>query len=77
MCKNGKGFFIRINLGIATAKRCVFAASIRATTTWGGLIYGTVAPTGSGYTKIYSNRYAFAALTTNGSIKAWGDWDCF
>jgi hypothetical protein len=44
-------------------------------TTWGGLIYGTVAPTGSGYTKIYSNRYAFAALTTNGSIKAWGDWD--
>jgi hypothetical protein len=22
MCKNGKGFFIRINLGIATAKRC-------------------------------------------------------
>jgi hypothetical protein len=26
----------------------------------------------SGYTKIYSNRYAFAALTTNGSIKAWG-----
>ncbi|VVM24287.1 hypothetical protein BSPWISOXPB_5012 [uncultured Gammaproteobacteria bacterium] len=44
-------------------------------TTWGGLIYGTVVPTGSGYTKIYSNRYAFAALTTNGSIKAWGDWD--
>jgi hypothetical protein len=34
-----------------------------------------VAPTGNGYTKIYSNRYAFAALTTNGSIKAWGDWD--
>jgi hypothetical protein len=59
VCKNGKGIFIRINLGIATAKR----------------IYGTVAPTGSGYTKIYSNRYAFAALTTNGSIKAWGDWD--
>jgi hypothetical protein len=24
-------------------------------TTWGGLIYGTVVPTGSGYTKIYSN----------------------
>jgi hypothetical protein len=27
---------------------------------------------GSGYTKIYSNRKAFATLKPNGSIKAWG-----
>ncbi len=33
---------------------------------------GTGAPTGSGYTKIYSNRYAFAALKIDGSITAWG-----
>jgi hypothetical protein len=26
----------------------------------------------SGYTKIYSNGYAFAALKANGSITAWG-----
>jgi hypothetical protein len=26
----------------------------------------------SGYTKIYSNGYAFAALKANGSIAAWG-----
>jgi hypothetical protein len=28
-----------------------------------------------GYTKIYSNPYAFAALKADGSIKAWGDFD--
>jgi hypothetical protein len=33
----------------------------------------TGAPTDSGYTKIYSNAYAFAALKADGSIKAWGD----
>jgi hypothetical protein len=33
---------------------------------------GTFLPPGSGYTKIYSNRKAFAALTRNGSIKTWG-----
>jgi hypothetical protein len=33
---------------------------------------GKGAPSGSGYTKIYSNRRAFAALTRNGSIKVWG-----
>jgi hypothetical protein len=33
---------------------------------------GKGAPSGSGYTKIYSNRRAFAALTHNGSIKVWG-----
>ncbi len=34
---------------------------------------GTSAPTDSGYTKIYSTWNAFAALKTDGSIKAWGD----
>jgi alpha-tubulin suppressor-like RCC1 family protein len=33
---------------------------------------GMGAPSGSGYTKIYSNGYAFAALKANGSITAWG-----
>jgi hypothetical protein len=28
---------------------------------------------GSGYTKIYSNKLAFAALKADGSITAWGD----
>jgi hypothetical protein len=28
--------------------------------------------TGTGYTKIYSNHYAFAALKADGSITAWG-----
>jgi hypothetical protein len=36
---------------------------------------GRDAPTGKGYTKIYSTDYAFAALKANGSIKAWGDPD--
>jgi hypothetical protein len=31
------------------------------------------APSGSGYTKIYSTRHAFAALKADGSITAWGD----
>jgi hypothetical protein len=30
------------------------------------------APSGSGYTKIYSTGYAFAALKADGSNKAWG-----
>jgi hypothetical protein len=30
---------------------------------------------GKGYTKIYSNDYAFAALKADGSIKAWGSSD--
>jgi hypothetical protein len=29
-------------------------------------------PSGSGYTKIYSNGHAFAALKADGSITAWG-----
>jgi hypothetical protein len=33
---------------------------------------GTGAPSGSGYTKIYSNWGAFAALKADGSITAWG-----
>jgi alpha-tubulin suppressor-like RCC1 family protein len=39
---------------------------------WGG----TGAPSGSGYTKIYSTQYAFATLKANGSIATWGssDW---
>ncbi|CAC9431985.1 hypothetical protein BPUTSESOX_1040, partial [uncultured Gammaproteobacteria bacterium] len=36
---------------------------------------GADAPAGKGYTKIYSNSYAFAALKADGSIKAWGDSD--
>jgi hypothetical protein len=37
---------------------------------WGSPYFGgTGAPTDSGYTKIYSNAYAFAALKANGSIK--------
>jgi hypothetical protein len=43
-------------------------------TAWGSPYFGgTGAPTDSGYTKIYSNAYAFAALKADGSIKAWGD----
>jgi hypothetical protein len=30
-------------------------------------------PAGNGYTKIYSNASAFAALKADGSIKAWSD----
>jgi hypothetical protein len=33
------------------------------------------APTDKGYTKIYSNTYAFAALGADGSIATWGDID--
>jgi hypothetical protein len=33
---------------------------------------GTGAPSGSGYTKIYSTQHAFAALKADGSITAWG-----
>jgi hypothetical protein len=33
----------------------------------------TGAPSGSGYTKIYSTGYAFAAVKVDGSITAWGD----
>jgi hypothetical protein len=35
--------------------------------------YGIDAPSGDGYTEIYSNGYAFAALKADGSITAWGD----
>jgi hypothetical protein len=38
---------------------------------------GTDAPDGNGYTKIYSNVYAFAALKADGSITAWGDSDWY
>jgi hypothetical protein len=34
---------------------------------------GAGAPSGSGYTKIYSTRHAFAALKADGSITAWGN----
>ncbi|VVM23389.1 hypothetical protein BSPWISOXPB_101 [uncultured Gammaproteobacteria bacterium] len=33
---------------------------------------GTGAPAGSGYTKIYSTKSAFAAIKADGSIAAWG-----
>jgi hypothetical protein len=40
---------------------------------WGDSDYGgSGAPSGSGYTKIYSNETAFAALQADGSITAWG-----
>jgi hypothetical protein len=43
-------------------------------TAWGDSKYGgSGAPDGNGYTKIYSNEYAFAALKADGSITAWGD----
>jgi hypothetical protein len=36
-------------------------------------MYGGIgAPIDSGYTKIYSNALAFAALKADGSITAWG-----
>jgi hypothetical protein len=35
--------------------------------------YGGIAPSGNDYTKIYSNKFAFASLKTDGSITAWGD----
>jgi alpha-tubulin suppressor-like RCC1 family protein len=42
-------------------------------TAWGDSRYGGTAPSGSGYTKIYSTGYAFAALKADGSIVAWGE----
>ncbi|VVH66216.1 lipoprotein, putative, partial [uncultured Gammaproteobacteria bacterium] len=43
---------------------------------WGDSRHGGIdAPTGSGYTKIYSTEYAFAALKADGSITVWGDSD--
>jgi hypothetical protein len=33
---------------------------------------GERAPADSGYTKIYSNEHAFAALKADGSITTWG-----
>jgi hypothetical protein len=40
---------------------------------WGDSDFGgKKAPAGKGYTKIYSNAYAFATLKADGSIKAWG-----
>ncbi|MGB1159453.1 MAG: hypothetical protein ACPG3V_08645 [Porticoccaceae bacterium] len=41
---------------------------------WGEPRYGGIgAPTDSGYTKIYSSAFAFAALKADGSITAWGN----
>jgi hypothetical protein len=39
---------------------------------WGNPQYGGTAPSGSGYTKIYSTERAFVTLKTDGSITAWG-----
>jgi hypothetical protein len=69
MCKDGKGSSIRINLGIAAARRCTFASRILGFPHFGG----NKAPAGRGYTKIYSTDSAFAALKANGSIKVWGN----
>jgi hypothetical protein len=38
-----------------------------------GALVPVNAPADKGYTKIYSNEHAFAALKADGSIKAWGD----
>jgi hypothetical protein len=41
---------------------------------WGDSGHGGAgAPSGKGYTKIYSTGSAFAALKADGSITAWGD----
>ncbi|MEN9877488.1 MAG: hypothetical protein RLZZ158_527, partial [Cyanobacteriota bacterium] len=43
---------------------------------WGNSLYGgnqASAPTGSGYTAIYSSGSAFAALNPQGEIKVWGE----
>jgi hypothetical protein len=40
---------------------------------WDTPLYGGAnAPSGNGYTKIYSTISAFAAIKTDGSITAWG-----
>jgi hypothetical protein len=45
-------------------------------TAWGDSENGGAnAPDGSGYIKIYSSGYAFAAMKADGSIKAWGESD--
>jgi N6-adenosine-specific RNA methylase IME4 len=53
------------------------AAALKADgsiTAWGGSNSGgTDAPSGSGYTKIYSTERAFVAVKADGSITAWGD----
>jgi hypothetical protein len=41
-------------------------------TAWGNSSLGGTAPSGSGYTKIYSGGHAFVALKADGSITAWG-----
>ena len=41
---------------------------------WGDSRYGgTGAPSGTGFTSIFSTRHAFAALASDCSIQAWGD----
>jgi hypothetical protein len=40
---------------------------------WGYAEYGGIgAPSGKGYTKIYSDKATFIALKADGSITAWG-----
>jgi hypothetical protein len=48
-------------------------SALRAAKAWGGSNDGgTDAPSGKGYTKIYSTWRSFAALKADGSITAWG-----
>jgi hypothetical protein len=44
---------------------------------WGDSLYGggTDAPTGTGFTQLFSNNGAFTALKADGSITAWGNSD--
>jgi hypothetical protein len=54
---------------LTAAKACPEADG--SITAWGTpYAGGTGAPSGSGYTKIYSTDGTFAALKTNGSIRA-------
>jgi hypothetical protein len=51
-------------------------AMIDPSAAWGDPYSGGAgAPSGTGYTKIYSTGFAFATLKTDGSITAWGDSD--
>jgi hypothetical protein len=53
-----------MNLGIATTRGRTCASRNHG---------GTGAPSGNGYTNIYSTSAAFAALKADGSVTAWGD----
>jgi hypothetical protein len=54
--------------------RCVYKGNFVVVKAWGQNDYGGSDPSlSSGVLTIFSNRYAFAALKSDGSVKAWGD----